>query len=418
MTNDISTLNGALNELGETLAYNLSEMGIDDAEANDGLTTLAGKILDIEPSISGLNLSTSIDCKASSNDILTGQQVIFSATLSATYDDISIEDIDLSGVLTGATVLFKTNDGAIIGSGVTDINGIASYTHIFEDTGNYNVHAVFEGSNNFDSCNSQSVTVNVNYDLNVSVDKEILSSYDNDTATFTGILTDGKGGVADETINYQVLHEDTVLDSGSLVTDENGEITLEYAATGVGDVKVIFSLRSLLQKRYEVQDCRYWNPNEVTRTSTNGSTIYDNNMSEALPTNCEISFDMWSNVTQYDGQHRFFLLPKSQYNSGTTQPQSALYVDYAGGNYRMALGKRENDNTIGFTGSGFSISSGTYHNIKIVKTGTSIEIFVDDVSKTTQIISWIDNYSDYCFSMMRWSASGTSKMKNVKIKAL
>ena len=46
MTNDTSTLNGALQELGETMASNLQAKGV-TASASDGLTTLAGKILTI-----------------------------------------------------------------------------------------------------------------------------------------------------------------------------------------------------------------------------------------------------------------------------------------------------------------------------------------------------------------------------------
>lgn len=45
--NDTTTLNGALTELGETLAENLETMGV-TASASDGLTTLANAILDIE----------------------------------------------------------------------------------------------------------------------------------------------------------------------------------------------------------------------------------------------------------------------------------------------------------------------------------------------------------------------------------
>lgn len=48
--NDTTTLNGALTELGETIADNLTTMGVTDVDANDGLTTLARKILDIEQS--------------------------------------------------------------------------------------------------------------------------------------------------------------------------------------------------------------------------------------------------------------------------------------------------------------------------------------------------------------------------------
>lgn len=46
ITNDTSTLNGALSELGETLASNITQKGV-TASASDGLTTLANKVLQI-----------------------------------------------------------------------------------------------------------------------------------------------------------------------------------------------------------------------------------------------------------------------------------------------------------------------------------------------------------------------------------
>lgn len=47
MVNDLTTLNGSLTELGEKLATNLTNKGV-TASANDGLTTLAGKIAQIQ----------------------------------------------------------------------------------------------------------------------------------------------------------------------------------------------------------------------------------------------------------------------------------------------------------------------------------------------------------------------------------
>ena len=46
MVNDTTTLNGALSELGETLASNITSKGV-SASASDGLTTLANKVLQI-----------------------------------------------------------------------------------------------------------------------------------------------------------------------------------------------------------------------------------------------------------------------------------------------------------------------------------------------------------------------------------
>lgn len=167
---------------------------------------------------------------------------------------------------------------------------------------------------------------------------------------------------------------------------------------------------------YVVEDCIYYNSSEVTRTTTNGSTIYDNNMSVALPSNCEISFDFWSNNPNPTGEHRFFLLPKSQFSTGTTQPQFALYADQKSGNIG-SLGKRENNST-NTTYANFQVTGSTWHTVKWVKNSTSVDFYMDTTLKGNQTISWLDSYSDWCFSMMRWSSTGTSTMKNIKLKPL
>ena len=188
-----------------------------------------------------------------------------------------------------------------------------------------------------------------------------------------------------------------------------------YYGEGVGDIYIQCNVSMIVSETYSIEDCKYYNTTEVSRTTTQGSTIYDDNLSQSLPTNCEISFDIWSNNSA-SGEHRFFLLPKAQFSTRTTQPSYAVYMDLLGSN-KANLGKRDNGSTSPFV-SGFSCTGSTYHTVKIVKTGTSIEIYVDDTLKTTQTLSWIGNYTDYTLSMMRWSASGTSKIKSVKFKPL
>ena len=106
------------------------------------------------------------------------------------------------------------------------------------------------------------------YDLLLTCDNPILSFNDGDACTLSGVLTFNGVVVPDETIDYNIMHDGTVLDSGSLTTDDNGEINLNYIAAGVGDVDVVFSLRSLLQKTYVITDCYEIvdcsNPNDVT----------------------------------------------------------------------------------------------------------------------------------------------------------
>ena len=172
--------------------------------------------------------------------------------------------------------------------------------------------------------------------------------------------------------------------------------------------------RIIVSEIYAIQDCSYYNTAEVTRSSTNGSTIYDNSLSQALPSKCEISFDLYSDNSSDSGEHRFFLLPKSQYSSSTTQPTNAIYVDAL--KTKINIGKRESSTVALYPNLAYG--SGVYRNFKIIKDENDLTFYIDGDLIGTSNISWIGNHSDYCLSMMRWSTSGTSKIKNVKFKPL
>ena len=93
MVNDINTLNGALTELGETLADNISNKGV-SASANDGLTTLVNKIKEIPSSkktitsIGNFTYGSNINCtlvndeyweftSISSSNVVTSESFIY-----------------------------------------------------------------------------------------------------------------------------------------------------------------------------------------------------------------------------------------------------------------------------------------------------------------------------------------------------
>ena len=244
----------------------------------------------------------------------------------------------------------------------------------------------------------------------LTADKQVLSHYDNESCTLTATLLDSNSnGVSGEEIIFKA--NGGLL--GTVITGDNGVAQCTYQSTGVGDVTITAECMNLLET-YSIQDCSYYNTTEVTRSSTNGSTIYDNNLSQSLPSKCEISFDLYSDSSSDTGEHRFFLLPKSQYNSGTTQPTNAIYVDAY--NTKMNIGKRESS-TVGLY-TNLAYGSGSYRNFKIIKDGTELTFYIDDNLIGRSTISWIDNYSNYCLSMMRWNTRGTSMMKNVKFKPL
>ena len=108
--NDINTLNGALQELGETMADNLVAKGV-TASASDGLTTLAGKILDIQTGGSCYHIAFS---EASYTAV--GGSATLEIYLQENYAPKS-----------GATVTVTGSDSSVY-NGITNTNGIASVT--------------------------------------------------------------------------------------------------------------------------------------------------------------------------------------------------------------------------------------------------------------------------------------------------
>lgn len=272
------------------------------------------------------------------------------------------------------------------------------------------------------------VLYNINspeYDaISLSSNKNILSYANSESCTLSAQLTDNQSSVAieDETVTFTIYdaNDDSIITSLIGNTDSTGLADVFYSSNGIGDIYVKASVGNIISSEVYIEDCTYWNETETTRALTNGSTIYDNDMSVALPSKCEISFDECSIKIGSGGQHRFFLLPKSQYSSGITQPQSAIYFDNETANDVHTFGKRENDSTIESTIEFMreSDSLGNYHTVKYIVDGTTVQMYFDGVLKTTQTLSWIGDYSDYCLSMTRWSAGGISKIKNVKIKPL
>lgn len=109
MTNDTTTLNGALQELGETMAANLTQQGV-TSSASEGLTTLAGKILDIQ---TGGGSCYKIEFSEDSYTAVGG---------SATLEIFLQENYQPKS---GATVTVTGSDSSLY-SGITNNDGIAS----------------------------------------------------------------------------------------------------------------------------------------------------------------------------------------------------------------------------------------------------------------------------------------------------
>ena len=133
MTNpDTSTLNGALEQLGITMADNLVTMGVSDADPSDGLTTLANKILDITPGPGPTPTPASIDLVAT-NSILSyadGDSTVLTATVLDSSDN----------PVSGATVeLYKA--GVLWDTLTTDSSGECTKTYTSAGIGDVSFEA-------------------------------------------------------------------------------------------------------------------------------------------------------------------------------------------------------------------------------------------------------------------------------------
>ena len=122
MTNDTTTLNGSLRELGELMANNLTEQGV-ASTYDEGLTTLANKILDI-------------------------QGIPSTLTLTSDKSILSYHDRDtctLTATLTGNDVANKTveffNGSTSLGTATTNSTGVATKTYTSQGIGDIEIFA-------------------------------------------------------------------------------------------------------------------------------------------------------------------------------------------------------------------------------------------------------------------------------------
>ena len=405
-----NTLNGALMELGETMARNLEAMGVTDANPNDGLTTLAGRILNVEPSIKGLNLDTSLVITTTQEIIGLGESIILTSTLRASYDDTTVVDVDLSGVLTGATVKFY-NGTTLIGTSITDLNGIATYTYTPSQLGNFTFHTVFEGTENFTNCNSSNVNItviNAPTSLVLQADKSILSHYDNDNCTLTATLYDNNNTPM-EGLSVVFKNGDIVL--ATITTDSSGVAEYTYNSQGVGDVTITAECMNLVQT-YSLEDCIIANVNaSYTGTSTN-DTVYS------------LGYDEIADLSSIDFEMEWTFRQTACGCDVCLGASSEFSVTPIKSNYRVLLGNsgagairyvyRTISTNASTTGS---IGINTDVSMRIVKEGTTFKYYVNNELLGTKTVSFWTNYHMFGVHTVQWNR-GTTTISDLKIKQI
>ena len=200
MTNDTSTLNGALQELGETMASNLQAKGV-TASASDGLTTLAGKILTIPSGGSCYHIEFSED-----SYVAVGGTATLEIMLQENYAPKS-----------GATVTVTGSDSSLY-TGITNSLGIASVTvsNISSET---TFTASYQGASATCTVTGSSVIYQPALD-GTETKKQITGT----TTISNGVMTCGASYLTlgwDNSINWKLTFEAKITNDGSAVSIYN-----------------------------------------------------------------------------------------------------------------------------------------------------------------------------------------------------
>lgn len=124
---DEMSLNSSLQTLGQLMATNLQSKGV-TANASDGLTTLANKILQVGPTPIGYNLELTSDKNILS--FYDHEYCVLTATLL---------DSNGNGV-SGEEIVFKAN-GGLLGTVITGDNGVATVSYNGQGVGDVSITA-------------------------------------------------------------------------------------------------------------------------------------------------------------------------------------------------------------------------------------------------------------------------------------
>lgn len=411
-------------------------------------------------SLTGLSAGThSLKFEFVSDTYYTGSSVTRSVivnnhsySLSANVDHSAIllnDSVTISGVLLKdgngyANQTITIYDGATSkGTCTTNSNGAYSKTITGLAVGSHSLKAV--------NTNAESSTITVtvteptpvhDYSLSVASTKDILSYADSESATLTATLLDNNVAVAGETLSYVIKHGATTIDSGTGTTDSNGEISISYTGTGVGDVDVIVSYGSLLQETYDVID--YVSYDDATTDKTSKYIIANLN-SHTFSTDhyvAERTLSASASATYYSLVHETYNLPTDfeasvdllVTNKSTSDHQFGLCISpdypetYSGTNQcflysnrnRFALGYRINGSLSNYGAYNSDFSTNTWYTFYIKVQGTTVTTTIKQGSNTIQSYTGTHSNIQSWKKLMLVIGGNSNNMywKNLKVKAL
>lgn len=234
MTNSLSE---DIYALGELMATNLVTQGVASADADDGLTTLAGKILDITASTTTLTIEVPLNLVYSDDFNITG-------TLTDGNDD----------AISGATVKLKVGN-TVVDTDTTDNDGEVSFTQAPVSMGNHSFQLIFEGDSTHPAAISSVVTREIGKEttaITVSSPAASSSYYSDASISVSGTLkTDDNEAISGASVLVK-LGATTLT---TLTTDSNGAFSGSVSAgnlsSGSNTLKFEFAGDSYYSTTYQ-----------------------------------------------------------------------------------------------------------------------------------------------------------------------
>ena len=242
--------------------------------------------------------------------------------------------------------------------------------------------------------------------LTLTSDKTVLSAYDGDTATLTAYYSQDETPIPDTTVTFY----NGANSIGTATTDSNGEATLTYTATGIGDMSLTAKIGTLVSEIYSLEDCIYCHLNEITVTRASSSettTLIDETLSLTLPSDFTLSYDYKGNINNA----RLGLFSEETIN---TNRNYSLTVQIASNDY---VGVYRDTSTHGLDSGRLTASNNEYHECKISNNNGTVTWLLGGTNSATASIDWITTKNPYRLGVWTWS-TGTVYAKNIKIKPL
>ena len=314
------------------------------------------------------------------------------------------------------SVLVKEN-GTTLTTLTTDSNGAFSGSVSNLSSGSHTLSFEFATDTYYTACTvSRSVTVASVTPSTIAVtsNKSALSYYHSDSATITATVTGSDSNpMSGQTVSIKVYDSTgTTLKETLTVTDVgDGTYTASYSSKGAGDLYIKAECMNL-QETYAIEDCVLANGSaSITGTSTSDTTYtlgFDDLGYDLSSSDFTLEADM---TCSQKG---------SQLNIGAKTEWSISPVK---GNYRAWIGCNSSGagtygtrttSSNGSTGGSFTLS--TAQAVKIVKSGTSFDFYLNGTKLGTKSgATWWANYSDWSLYLVQWT-TGTTSLSNIKLK--